>query len=157
VSAFDARVGTCHVVQTKVPPFRRRERRRRLVTPRRAPCVRFVCSSSRSRSRSRRYTRTRTAETTSGASRSRLVPRRSRVPSPPLPSVALRRSRSLRCVSGRDAERDVPRAHSARHVVETTASPSRRDIGRVPSKGRHTLSRLETMFTTDVLLPCRLP
>jgi hypothetical protein len=40
--------------------------------------------------------------------------------------------------------------------VETTASFSRRDIVRNPSSGA-TRVRLETMFTTDVLLPCRLP
>ena len=101
--------------------------------------ARHACASSarpRARARARADTRARGPRKLPQVRRVRRPPPRSRVG--PIAASPVRRSAPLtfrRCVSIRDAERDVRRAHSARHRVATTASPSRRDIVCVPSSG----------------------
>jgi hypothetical protein len=62
-----------------------------------------------------------------------------------------------------DAFRDETRSgtfHARTPPATSWKRPRRPEATRHRSRpvvGRHTLGRLETMFTTDVLLPCRLP
>ena len=122
--------------------------------------ARHACASSarpRARARARADTRARGPRKLPQVRRVRRPPRRSRVPSPPLPSVALRRARSLRCVSGRDARGTFDARTPPATAWKRPRRPEATRHRSRPVVGRHTLGRLETMFTTDVLLPCRLP